>query len=57
MQRPSDHDEIQRETLPLTLFAFARLFYDVFVLDDITDTSLLLFLFALPVCPSHVLPL
>jgi hypothetical protein len=34
-------------TLVLTLFALARLFYDVFVLNDITDTSLLLFLFAL----------
>ena len=33
-------------TLVLTLFALARLSYDVFVLDDITDTSLLLFLFA-----------
>ena len=33
-------------TLVLTLFAVARLSYDVFVLDDITDTSLLLFLFA-----------
>jgi glycosyltransferase involved in cell wall biosynthesis len=33
-------------TLALSLFALARLSYDVFVLDDITDTSLLLFLFA-----------
>ena len=33
-------------TLVLALFAVARLSYDVFVLDDITDTSLLLFLFA-----------
>ena len=33
-------------TLVLTLFALAHLSYDVFVLDDITDTSLLLFLFA-----------
>jgi hypothetical protein len=32
--------------LVLALFALARLSYDVFVLDDITDTSLLLFLFA-----------
>ena len=34
-------------TLVLVLFALARLSYDVFVLDDITDTSLLLFLFAM----------
>ena len=34
-------------TLVLILFALARLSYDVFVLDDITDTSLLLFLFAM----------
>jgi glycosyltransferase involved in cell wall biosynthesis len=33
-------------TLLLSLFAGTRLLYDVFILDDITDTSLLLFLFA-----------
>ena len=34
-------------TLILLLFAGTRLAYDVLILDDITDTSLLLFLFAL----------